>query len=117
MRPDLVIPAILLAVAVGVAFVIGRARTRDFEPRRDLVVLLAIVAMGAIGVGVVLAPAPVSLLAVPLLLVVGGAYINRHSGDFRDTGWNSKRPARWLGVGAVIVGIAGFVLGVVRLAS
>ncbi|HEV8488489.1 MAG TPA: hypothetical protein VGQ58_01735 [Candidatus Limnocylindrales bacterium] len=116
MRPDLLVPVALWVAIVLAAFVVGRVRVGDWSPRRDVPVVLGVAALGAIAVGVVFAPPIVALLGVPVGLVLTGIYILTNKDRFTGTTPSSRRLMLWMGAGALVGGLMGVVLGILRLA-
>lgn len=116
MRPDLLVPVVLW-VAIGLAaFVVGRVRVGDWSPRRDVPVVLAGAALGAIAVGVLFAPPVVALLGVPVGLALAGIYILTNRDRFTGTTPSSQRLMFRVGAAALVGGVMGVVLGILRLA-
>ena len=102
---------------VAAAFVIGRLRMNDFEMRRDGLVLGAILAMGIVAVLVVLAPPAVALVGVPSALVLASLYLISNRDRIHVEPRGRRSLIMFTGVGAVVVGLLGLVVGLVRLSS
>jgi uncharacterized membrane protein len=112
---NLVIPTAILVVIVAAAFVVGRLRVGDWQPRRDALVLGATAVMGVIALLVVLAPPAIALVSIPTTVALAGIYLFANRAPIEDE--PSPRRSLFLitAVGAVVMGLFGLVMAVLRL--
>jgi hypothetical protein len=114
---NLVIPTAILVVIVAAAFVVGRLRVGDWQPRRDALVLGAIALIGVIAVLAVLAPPAIALVAIPSGMALAGLYLLANRATIEDEPSLRRSLILIAAGGAVALGLLGLVTAFLRLSA
>jgi hypothetical protein len=114
MNPNLLMATAALVAIVATAFVVGRIRVGDWQPRRDTPVLGAIALLGVVAALLVLAPPAIALVGLPVALALAGIYLFTNRAAIE----REPQPTRTLLLiaagGAVALGLFGLAAAVVR---
>ena len=117
MSSNLVVPTAILIVVVAAAFVVGRIRVGDWQPRRDGLVLGAVAAMGVVALLLLFAPRTVAIVGISAALTVMGLYLLANRGTIENDEPLRRSLILVAAAGAFALGLFGLVMAGFELAS